>query len=398
MSVTPSLPKLPVSAPAPIHSQARVEAVVDLDVIAANAAALRSAIGPATGLLAVVKADGYGHGMVGAARAALAGGATWLGVATADEALELRSAGIGAPALCWLSVPGEDARPLVDAGIDIGVSSRWRLDEVLAGARAAGRPARVQLKVDTGLSRNGLPPDELPGMAAAIRAGVDAGLVAFTGLWSHLAWGEEPTHPDNDDQLAALDRATGVLVDAGVAVPLRHLANSAAALSRPDLRLDLVRCGIALFGYPPVRTTVPLRPAMTLRSRLASVKPVTAGSGVSYGHRWHAPADTVVGLVPVGYGDGILRTASTSPGPTPAVSVAGRRVEVVGRICMDQFVVDLGPNADDRPGDEVVVFGPDGAPTAEDWATAAQTISYEVVTALHGRVSRRQVSRAGGRA
>jgi alanine racemase len=369
----------------------RAEAVVDTDAIAANVALVRARLSPGTGLMGVVKADGYGHGAVAAARSMLAGGADWLGVATPEEAMSLRAAGIGAPLLSWLSVPGEDAAPLVAAGVDIGVSTTWRLAEVVAAATLLGRPARVQLKVDTGLSRNGVTESELASLCAQLAGAVTAGRIEFTGLWSHLACADDPADPVTDAQLAAFVRATEVVRTAGLEVPMRHLANSAATLTRPDTHFDLVRAGIALYGYSPLRDGVSdlgLRPVMTVRARLAAVKRISAGAGVSYGHAWHAPADTVVGLVPVGYADGLPRSAS----PGAVAAVGNRRVPVVGRICMDQFVLDLGPDAGEQPGAEVVLFGGGpGEPSADDWAAAAGTISYEILTGIRGRVARRHV-------
>jgi len=376
-------------------SPPRAEAVVDTDAIAANVALVRARLSPGTRLMAVVKADGYGHGMLPVARTVLAAGAEWLGVATPDEALVLRRAGIDAPLLCWLSAPGEDAAALVEAGVDIAVSACWRLAEVLAAVAVVGRPARVQLKVDTGLSRNGVTEPELPVLCAELATAVSTGQVLFTGLWSHLACADEPADPATDAQLAAFKRATEVVRAAGLDVPMRHLANSAAALTRPDTHFDLVRAGIALYGYSPVRDhDVDLRPAMTVHARLAAVKRIAAGAGVSYGHAWYAPADTVVGLVPAGYADGLPRSAS----PGAVVSVNGRRVPVVGRVCMDQVVIDLGPGSAERPGDDVVLFGAGPMdPSADDWADAAATISYEILTGIRGRITRRFVgAHAGG--
>lgn len=376
----------------------RAEAVVDTDAIAANVALIRARLTPGTKLMAVVKADGYGHGMLPAARTALAAGADWLGVATPDEALALRRAGIAAPVLCWLSAPGEDAAALVEAGVDISVSASWRLADVLAATAVVGRPARVHLKVDTGLSRNGVTEPELPALCHELATAVNAGQVLFTGLWSHLACADEPADPATDAQLAAFSRATEVVHGAGLDVPMRHLANSAAALTRPDTHFDLVRAGIALYGYSPVRDhdhhhDFDLRPAMTVHARLAAVKRIPAGAGVSYGHAWHAPVDTVVGLVPAGYADGLPRSAS----PGAVVSVNGRRVPVVGRVCMDQFVIDLGPGSAERPGDDVVLFGAGSTdPSADDWADAAGTISYEILTGIRGRIARRYVGAHAG--
>lgn len=376
--------------PAAQNSSPRAEAVVDTDAIAANVGVIRARLTAGTQLMAVVKADGYGHGMLPVARTVLAAGADWLGVATPDEALDLRRAGIDAPVLCWLSAPGEDAVPLVEAGVDISISASWRLEEVLAAVATVGAPARVQLKVDTGLSRNGVAEPELPALCAELAAAVSAGQVLFTGLWSHLACADDPGDPATDAQLAAFTRASGRVRAVGLDVPMRHLANSAATLTRPDTHFDLVRAGIALYGYSPVRDDddVGLRPAMTVHAHLAGVKQIAAGAGVSYGHDWRAPVDTVIGLVPAGYADGLPRSAS----PGAVTSVNGRRVPVVGRVCMDQLVVDLGPNSAEQPGDDVVLFGAGRQdPTADDWAAAAGTISYEILTGIRGRIARRYV-------
>lgn len=366
----------------------RPERLIDLDAIAANVAAVRGLLRPDTALMAVVKADGYGHGMLDVARTALAAGADWLGVAVPAEALALRAAGITAPVLCWLTSPGDDPAPLIDADIDIAVSAGWRLREVTAAAGRVGRRARVQVKVDTGLGRNGVTTADLPELLGELRAARAAGLVEPTGIWSHLARADEPGHPATDAQRAVFVAAIEQMRAAGIEPGLRHLANSAATLTRPDTHFDLVRIGLALYGYAPMPVpAVRLTPAMTVRAGLAGVKPVDAGQGVSYGHDWYAPAPTTLGLLPIGYADGILRACS----PGAQAWVNGRRVPLVGRVCMDQVVLDLGPNARDRPGDEVVMFGPGGhgEPTADDWAQAAGTISYEILTGIRGRVGLR---------
>ncbi|WP_375002688.1 alanine racemase [Aeromicrobium sp. CTD01-1L150] len=372
----------------------QAEAIVDLDAYRANLATL-AACAPSSALMAVVKADGYGHGLPQVARAAREAGATWLGVATPDEALALRATGDTGPVLCWLSAPGRDWGPLVEAGVEVTASSVAQLQEILATSprRSAagvpgGRRPRVQLKVDTGLARNGAFGDqwtELVGAAAAAQA---AGHVEVSGVWSHFACADQPGHPANDAQEAVFSEAVDQLRDAGIDPGLRHLANSAAILSRPSAHLDLVRAGISSYGLPPdasMSIDVPLRPAMTLRARLAAVKRVPAGTSVSYGHTWTADRESTLGLVPIGYAEGVLRTASGRA----AVGFAGGQVRQVGTICMDQFVVDLG-EVPARPGDVVTLFGPgdDGEPTAEDWASAAGTIGYEVVTRLGGRIQR----------
>ncbi len=369
---------------------ARAEIVVDLAAIRHNVATLRELTAPAR-MMVVVKADGYGHGMVPAARAAREAGADWLGVATIDEALGLRAAGDTGRVVCWLGVPGEHYADAITADVDVTASTVAQLDEIRAGVGASGRPARLQLKIDTGLSRGGSTREAWPGLVAAARAGEQAGDWRVTGIWSHFACSDEPDHPANDAQEAAFLDALAVAEEAGLRPEVRHLANSAAAILRPSSRFDLVRCGIAAYGLDPAPGLTPdlgLRPAMTVRAALVLAKPVAAGAGVSYGHTWTADHDTTVGLVPAGYGDGVPRHA----GNTAEVWVAGRRRPVRGRICMDQFVVDLGGDLP-ASGDDVVLFGPGrhGEPTAQDWAEACGTINYEIVTRIGGRMTRLHV-------
>lgn len=368
----------------------RAQAHVDLDAVRANVHRLREVVAPAQ-VLVVVKAQGYGHGAVPVARAARDAGADWLGVAVLEEALELRAAGDTGRLLCWLAVPGEDLAPAVAADVDVTASSVRQLAEIADAADRAGRRARLQLKVDTGLSRNGATAREWPALVAAALAGQARGAVEVTGTWSHLACSDEVGHPSLAVQERAYEEALEVCACLGLDPGLRHLANSAAALTRPSALYDLVRCGLAAYGLSPVpdhadAVTLGLRPAMTLRGRLAAVKAVPAGSGVSYGHTHVTERDTVLGLVPLGYGDGVPRHASSAVD----LSIGGRRVPLVGRVCMDQVVVDLGPAARDRAGDEVVLFGAGdgGAPTAQEWAEAIGTISYEVVTRIGPRVPR----------
>jgi alanine racemase len=371
-----------VTAPAADGPQA--EAVIDLDAFAANIAAL-AACAPTAQLMTVVKANAYGHGMVPMARAARAAGSPWLGVATIEEALALRSAGDTGDLLCWLASPGADFASAVDAGVEVTASSAEQLAEIIAAARV--RP-RVQLKVDTGLSRNGARGPAWTALAHAAAAAQAAGSVEITGTWSHLACADEPAHPANDAQESAFVEAVGELAAAGVDPGLRHLSNSAATLSRPSAHFDLVRVGIAAYGIRPdpgMSYPTELTPVMTLRTRLAHVKRLPAGASVSYGHTWTADRDTTVGLVPMGYGDGIAIAASNRA----ELQVGGERAGIVGRVCMDQLVVDLGDRTA-RAGDPAVLFGPghDGEPTAEDWARATSTIAYEVVTRLGGRLVR----------
>ena len=363
---------------------ARTEAVVDLDAIRDNVALLRSRT-PAE-VMAVVKADGYGHGLVPAARAALSGGAGWLGVAFLEEALALRRAGITAPILSWLAVPGEDLAAGVAAGVDLSASAPWAVAELAAAARATGRTARVHLKIDTGLSRGGATAADWPDLVTAAAKAAAAVEVEVIGIWSHFAYADAPGHPTIAGQVREFTAAVEAARRLGVDPPLRHLANSAATLTLPAAHFDLVRPGIATYGLSPVPPEdFGLTPAMTLRTAVALAKRVPAGSGVSYGHVHVTETETGLALVPLGYADGVPRNA-TSIGP---VQLGGRRRVITGRVCMDQFVVDVGADPV-AAGDEVLLFGPGtaGEPTAQDWAEATGTISYEIVTRIGARVPR----------
>lgn len=371
-------------------SPLRAEAVIDLDAIAANTAALKAHAG-GRDLMAVVKADGYGHGMVESARAARAGGASWLGVALLDEALQLRSAGDTGPLLSWLAVPGERYDAAIAAGVDVTAYSVRQLDEITAAARGARRRARVQLKMDSGLSRGGAYPDAWPRLVTAAMAAQDSGAVQLTGLWSHLACSDEPSHPSVGAQLRVFASGVEEARSAGLEPRHLHLANSGATLAIPDAWHTMVRPGIALYGISPFAdgaSPVELQPAMRLQAHLAMVKRVRAGQGVSYGHRYTTSAPTTLALVPLGYGDGIPRHAGNR-GP---VAINGAVFRVAGNVCMDQVVVDIG-DAAARAGDLAVLIGDAsaGEPTALDWATAADTIGYEIVARVGPRVPRRYV-------
>lgn len=370
-----------MTSPAP----ARAEIVVDLAAIRHNVHRLREIVGPDVAMMSVVKADGYGHGMIEVARAARQAGADWLGVATVDEALALRAGGDSGPVLCWLAVPGEQYAEAVAAGIDLTAYSRAELDEIVA----VGPGARVQLKVDTGLTRGGVARADWQDVFTHAAELEQAGRLDITGIWSHLAAGDEPDHPANAAQEAAFRQAVALAEALGMRPEMRHLANSAAAILRPSARFNLVRCGIATYGLDPAPGHTPdlgLEPAMTVRASLALSKAVTAGDGVSYGHTWIAERDTTVGLVPAGYGEGIPRAA----GNRVSVWADGRLRAIRGRVCMDQFMIDLDGDLP-TPGTDVVLFGPGshGEPTAQDWADALDTINYEIVTRVGGRLARR---------
>ncbi|MHA7985559.1 alanine racemase [Rathayibacter sp. CAU 1779] len=364
------------------------EAVVDLGAIRNNVETLRAAIGTEH-TFAVVKANGYGHGAVQAARAALAGGADRLCVADLAEALELRDEGVTAPILAWLHDPDTDFDAAIADDIEIGVSSLDQLTSVVEAAQRAGRAAVIHLKLDTGLSRNGVTPDAWPAAVRAARAAETEGTVRVAGVFSHLSG----TSPEADTaQADAFDSGLAEAGRAGLDPEFVHLAASGAALTLPRTRYNTVRLGISVYGISPFPDREPsefgLRPAMTLRSRVVAVRRIPEGQGVSYGHTYRAPEDTNLALVPVGYADGVPRQASGRA----EVSIGGVRHPIAGRVAMDQIVIAVG---DSRVsvGDEVVLFGDpeQGVPSAEDWARAADTIGYEIVTRLGRRVTRSYV-------
>ena len=364
------------------------EAVVDLGAIQHNVRLLCEHAGRAQ-VMAVVKADGYGHGATEVARAALAAGAAELGVATVDEALALRADGITAPVLAWLHPPGIDFGPALLADVEIAVSSVRQLDELLDAVRRTGKTATVTVKVDTGLNRNGVAPALYPTMLAALRQAVAEDAIRLRGLMSHLVYADQPRNPINDVQAQRFADMLAQARNEGLRFEVVHLANSSATMSRPDLAFDLVRPGIAVYGLSPVPDLgdMGLIPAMTVKCVVALVKSIRTGEGVSYGHTWIAERDTNVALMPIGYADGVFRTL----GGRLEVLINGRRRPGVGRICMDQFVVDLGPGQPDvAEGDEAILFGPGGKgePTAQDWADLLGTIHYEVVTSPRGRITR----------
>jgi alanine racemase len=372
------------------HAEVRV----DLTAVRDNVAELgRRAVNAE--VLAVVKADAYGHGLVPSARAALAGGATWLGTALLIEALQLRAAGVQGRILAWLAAPGERWGDAIEADVDVSAAATWAVDEIAAAAREAGRPARLHLKVDSGLGRSGATVNDWPSLVDTALKAEAEGVVEVVGLWSHFAIADDPAHPTVARQLAVYQEAAEFAEARGVSPGVRHLANSAATLMLPNTHFDLVRPGISVYGLSPVPDLAGpaefgLRPVMSVRARLSLVKLVGAGQGVSYGHTYVTNRTTALGLVPLGYADGIPRHGSSGEGgPGAPVLAAGRVRPVAGRVCMDQFVVDLGDDIA-HAGDEVVLFG-DGAagePTAQDWAEACGTISYEIVTRFGPRLPR----------
>lgn len=354
------------------------EVAIDLSAIRANVAVLGRATSAA--IMAVVKADGYGHGIVPASKAALAGGATWLGVCTLEEAAQLRDAGVSAPILAWLWMPGQPVQQAIERDVDLGVSTKAQLAAIVSAARNAGRVAGTHLKIDTGLSRGGSSATDWPALLEAAAKAQADGMIQVTGVWSHLAKADLPGDKSIDVQLKAFHEALDMARRCGIDPPLQHLANSPSVLTRPDTHFNLVRAGVSVYGLSPIKgETFGLRPAMTVRARVLYAKRVPANQGVSYGYTYVTSQPTTLAVVPIGYGDGVIRHASN----VAPVSINGTRYQIAGTVCMDQFMVDVG-DAPVREGDEVVLFGPGdrGEPTADDWAAAVGTINYEIVTRI----------------
>lgn len=361
------------------------EAVVDLSAIRDNIAALRTRIGTPY-FLTVVKANAYGHGMIPVAQAALAGGATHLGVADVAEALALRVAGIGAPILAWLHDPNENFETAVAADVTVCVSSIEQLEVVVRAGHSVGVRPVVHIKLDTGLSRNGLAAHDWASLFARAAELEVQGDVTIEGIFSHLS---NASAEDDLAQGARFDDGLALARAAGLTPAITHLSASVAALTLPQLNYNMVRVGLGTYGISPIDGFTPqefgLRPAMTLRGRVAAVRDVPEGTGVSYNLTYRTPRASRLALVPIGYGEGIPRAASDR-GP---VEINGNRFTVAGRVAMDQFVVDCGAQPV-AVGDEVVLFGDpaNGHPTVQDWADATGTIGYEVVTRLGGRLVR----------
>ena len=363
------------------------EALVDLDAIQANVAALRQHVGSAQ-VMAVVKSDGYGHGMLESARAALAGGATWLGVVQLADAIELRRAGLTVPVLSLHGSPDAGHAQAIRRGVDMTAGTAELVDQIALAAEGAGVPARLHLEADTGMGRGGATAADWPGLVHAALAAQAAGLVQVVGLWSHFACADIPGHPSIGQQLTAFRQAVTLAERAGVRPEVRHLANGPATLTLPDSYFDLVRPGGAVYGLCTLPGGVPawLRPAMTVRARLIQVKRVPPGLPVSYGHRYATAQATALGVLPVGYNEGVPRLASNAP---RLMFTRGRRVPIAGTVNLNHVILDLG-GGPAEPGDEVILFGPGdhGEPTAQEWAEALGTISYEIVSRFTGKVPR----------
>ncbi len=362
------------------------EALIDLDAIQANVAALAKHVGGAQ-VMAVVKSEGYGHGMLESARASLAGGATWLGVVHVADGIRLREAGFTVPVLSLLGSPDAPHAEAIRHGVDLTVGTAALVDQIAHAAEDAGNPARLHLEADTGMCRGGATTADWPGLVRAARAAEATGRVHVVGLWSHFACADIPGHPSIGRQIAAFRDAVTLAERAGIRPEVRHMANSAATLTLPEARFDLVRPGGAVVGLCTLPGGVPdwLRPAMTLRGRLVQVKRVPPDVGVSYAHRFVTSQETTLGVFPLGYNEGIPRHATNKA----EVLIRGGRFRIAGTVNMNQIILDLG-NEPAAAGDEVIVFGPgdQGEPTAQELADLLGTISYEIVTRFTGNVPR----------
>lgn len=366
------------------------ELLIDLDAIAANLATMRAQC-PDAKVCAVVKANAYGHGMIPVALRLEAEGAEYLGVADISEGLELREAGIRVPILAWLHAQDEDFVAGVDSDIEIGVSTVWQLERAAEAARTLSRCAKVHLKLDTGLGRNGATERDWDALFAVANQYVAAGLISVIGIFSHLS---STSAAEDQKQIDRFERGLALAKSVGIEPPLRHLTASDGSLSYPNAHYEMVRIGVALYGLSPFENRSAadfgLKPAMTATSAVVQVKRVPENEGISYGYLHRTVAETNLALVPVGYAEGIPRSAS---GRTE-IWVNGVCYPLQSRIAMDQFVLDVGDD-EVKPGDRVVIFGDplqavagQSYPSADDLARACGTINYEIVTRMGGRFKR----------
>ena len=361
---------------------------VDLSAVAHNVRLLRQRSG--SELMAVVKADGFGHDATAVAATALANGATWLGTATIDEALTLRADGIEqAPLLAWLHPLDADFEAAIRAGVDLAVPSLEHLQLIRYAARRAGRPAAVHLHADLGMSRDGCPPADWIRLCHDAERLQSGGTVEVVGIMGHLGCAATPNHPQNRVGIEAFARSTAVARAHGLRPRWRQLAATPAVLALPAARAVMARAGAGLYGIDPARTSAPLRGAVTLSAPVVAVREVDAGTPIGYDAAYVTPGRTRLAQVAIGYADGLPRAASASSGGGADVWLGGRRCRVVGLISMDQMVVDIG-DTPVVPGDPAIVFGPGhhGEPTLREWARAAGTIEHDIVTGLKGRVRR----------
>ena len=335
-------------------------------------------------ILAVVKADAYGHGLIPVAKCAVDAGATWLGVALLEEAISLREAGIKVPIISWLTPPSSDFKKAIELDIDVAIPSLKHLELIVAAGKAVGKKPRVHIEVDTGMTRGGLLGEWPEFLIAAKGAEIEV-----VGFWSHFARADEPDEIANQSQVLEFESKLAQLIATGITPKYIHLANSAATLTNPNSHKNIVRLGIAMYGLSPDVNTLgssqnlELEPAMTLKAEIHLVKRVPAGSPVGYGGTQTTLRDTKLAIITIGYADGIPRNASSAVG----VFVAGRKAAIIGRVSMDQFVVDLGADSNAVAGEIVEVFGANGY-SIDDWAAASGTINYEIVTRIAARVPR----------
>jgi alanine racemase len=361
-------------------------ALIDLNAIAHNVAAITRHVGERVIVMAVVKANAYGHGAEPVARVALESGARWLAVNRLGEGIALRQAAIDVPILVMGYTPADGASKAVEHDLRLTVTSTALAEALSMAAIQAGKNAPIHVKIDTGMSRFGLMPTEVLDFVRYIRR--LSGL-RLEGAFTHCAVADSADKEYTRQQYAIFLEVMVALEREGLQVPIRHVANSAATLDLPEMHLDAVRSGIAIYGLHPssqVRPALPLRPALELKSRVGRVCTLPTGSGISYGHTFVTDRPTLVALVPVGYGDGYLRLNSNRG----AVLIHGQRAPIRGRVCMDQFVVEVSGIQDVQPDDEVVLIGRQGDDvlSAEEVATWGETINYEVVTQLMPRVPR----------
>ena len=373
----------------------RAEVLIDLGAIRENIKYLMAKSGKPA--LAVVKADGYGHGLLPVAKSALSAGASWLGVALLEEAKALRQGGINAPIIAWLTPITDDFASAISEDIDIAIPSLAHLEAITSAARSLGKCARVHLEVDTGMSRGGAL-NEWSELVSSAKAYQDSGLIKVIGIWSHFARADEAGHEFNNKQLENFKSAVAEAKSVGITPEVIHLSNSAAAINDADSHFDLLRLGIAIYGLSPdfshmgSSEKLNLKPAMSIRARIHLVKDIPAGSQVGYGGSAITKVDTKLGVIAMGYSDGIPRNANSEAG----VLVGNKRAPIIGRVSMDQFVVDLGRDSSAKAGDWAYIIGSNPSDsytsassyTADSWASASATINYEIVTRIAARVKR----------
>jgi alanine racemase len=367
----------------------RARAEINLAAIAENLKFIKTKT--SAQVLAVVKADAYGHGLIHVAKAAEDAGADWLGTALLAEAISLRNGGITKPIISWLTPIGEDFKTAINLDIDLSVSSIELLNEIISVGKSLNKVPRVHIEIDTGMNRGGFGDEWGSSLPEVVRA-IKANEIKAIGIWSHFARADEPNEVMNKNQLDLFNHKIKQLTDMGVNLEFIHIANSAAALSNQAAHKNIIRWGIGLYGLSPDvinmgdSNLLGLKPAMKLFAKLQLVKSVKAGQSVGYGGTAITKSDTKLGVVTLGYADGVPRNANNLAG----IFVAGKRAPLIGRVSMDQFVVDLGSNSLAKTGDEVIVFGDgsQGEYTIDEWAKACGTINYEIVTRIGVRVPR----------